>query len=137
MSECHIHYLVDAKGEVNAVQLSTKLWSLVQKEVMAAQRRLMGPEDPFSKPQPMDALEELKTYWDFKYPYDPHVQCKGCGAQSSDWEEDPQHPFHLVNANFGGLLVFRCRQCGGTVRKKHFREHVVFEFTPAEKGCTI
>lgn len=133
MSDCHVHYLVDATGQCHAVQISSTLWNLVQKQVLAAQRRLEGPEDCFDKPQPLAALEELKTYWDFKYSYEPQVVCKGCSAETENWEDDPAHPFHLTNANLGGLMVFRCRKCGGTVRKKHFRDHVVFEFTPADK----
>jgi hypothetical protein len=28
------------------------------------------------------------------------------------------------------LLVFRCRNCNTTIRQKHFRDHVAFEYTP-------
>lgn len=130
MSETHIHYLVDAQGACAGVQLSPLLWENIRHHALEAERRLIGGGDPFEKPQPMEALHELKQYWDFKYPYDPQVRCPGCNGATGDWENDPAHPFHLTNANFGGLLVFLCRQCGATVRKKHFRDKVVFEHTP-------
>lgn len=134
MSKTHIQYLVDAQGQCRGVQLSLALWEKVRAEVLQAERRLAPAQDPFDKPQPLEALQELKTYWDFKYPYTPHMHCPGCSASTEDWENDPAHPFHMTNANLGGLIVFLCRQCGATVRKKHFRDKVVFEHTPAATG---
>ncbi len=128
-NEEHILYLVNAKGHCSSVQISLELWELVQAQVEKAAKKLTNVVDPFDLPQPLDSLEELKTYWDFTYPYEPHVHCDACGATSDDWENDPAHPFHLTNANFGGLMVFLCR-CGATVRKKHFHRKVVFECTP-------
>ncbi len=125
----HIHYLVNIKGHCQSVQLSMELWELVQSQVEKAVQKLVNQEDPFDLPQPLESLEELKTYWDFTYPYEPHVHCEFCNASTDDWENDPAHPFHLTNANIGGLLVFLCR-CGATVRKKHFHRKVVFECSP-------
>ena len=129
----HVHYVVTRDGQCQAVQLSAELWALVEKQVLAAAEKAFSAKDPFSEPQPLDKLAELKTYWDFTYPYEAHVHCEHCGASTDNWEEDAAHPFHLSNANIGGLLVFRCR-CGATVRKKHFHKKVVFEFSaPADK----
>ncbi len=125
----HILYLVNIKGHCRAVQLSNELWEMVQDHVENAVKKLTKQDDPFDLPQPLNALEELKTYWDFTYPYEPHVHCDTCGATTDDWENDSTHPFHLTNANIGGLLVFLCR-CGATVRKKHFHRKVVFECSP-------
>lgn len=125
----HVHFLVTRDGNCQAVQLSMTLWDLVEKHVLAAAKRLDGDIDPFSRPQPLNHLADLKTYWDFTYPYEPHVHCDHCQASSDNWEEDLAHPFHLTNANIAGLLVFRCR-CGATVRKKHFHRKVVFECSP-------
>lgn len=135
MAETHVHYVVNLQGEPQAVQLSLPLWGAVEKYVLAAEKKLTGQdEDPFSKPQPMDAVADLKKFWDFKYPYEAHVHCDACHAATEDWENDPAHPFHLLNANFGGLMVFLCRHCGAHIRKKHFWNKVVFECTPkAEK----
>ena len=123
----HVLYLVNMAGNCHAVQLSMDLWERVEKHVKKVALSMNEANaDPFEKPQPMDALQDLKTYWDFTYPYEPHVHCEACGATTDDWENDPMHPFHLSNANIGGLLVFLCR-CGVTVRKKHFHKKVVFE----------
>ncbi len=128
-SKEHISYLVNKGGHCQSVQLSMELWELVQAQVEKAAAKLLKPLDPFDLPQPLSALEDLKTYWDFTYPYEGHVHCDECFASTDDWENDPAHPFHLTNANIGGLLVFLCR-CGATVRKKHFHRKVVFECSP-------
>lgn len=125
----HVHYLVTRDGHCQAVQLSMTLWEMVEKQVLAAAARLSEGDDPFTKPQSMAQFADFKSYWDFTYPYEPHVHCEHCHASTENWEEDPAHPFHLTNANIAGLLVFRCR-CGATVRKKHFHKKVVFECTP-------
>ncbi len=124
-----ILYLVNQNGHCQAVQLSMELWEIVSAHVEKASKKLTNQEDPFDLPQPLDSLEELKTYWDFTYPYEGHVHCDVCAASTDDWENDVNHPFHLTNANIGGLLVFLCR-CGATVRKKHFHRKVVFECSP-------
>ena len=132
MSKTHVHFVVDAKGNYNAVQLSAALWALVEKHVLSAEKKLTGTTlDPFAAPEPLGEFAEFKACWDFRYPYEAHVICSACGAKTDNWEHDPDHPFHLTNANFGGLLVFRCKACGATVRKKHFRDHVAFEHTAA------
>ncbi len=125
----HILYLVNVKGNCQSVQLSMELWEIVKNHVESAAKNITCEPDPFDAPQPLEALGELKTYWDFTYPYEPHVQCDACKASTDDWENDETHPFHLTNANIGGLLVFLCR-CGATVRKKHFHRKVVFECSP-------
>lgn len=127
MSEKHVLYVVDAHAQCEAVQISPALWAVVEKHVLASASRLTGGDDPFARPEPLAALEELKAYWDFPFPYEPHVHCDACHVKTDNWEADPAHPFHLVNANLGGLLVFRCRSCRSTIRKKHFRDHIVFE----------
>ncbi len=127
----NILYLVNENGHCHSIQLSLELWEIVKAHVEKADKKLSNVADPFDLPQPLESLEELKTYWDFTYPYEPHVHCEACGASTDNWEEDPKHPFHLTNANFGGLMVFLCR-CGATVRKKHFHRKVVFECTPKD-----
>ncbi len=125
----HVLYLVNEKGHCHSVQISLPLWEIVQNYVLKESKNLVQQPDPFDAPQPLKALSELKEYWDFTYPYEPHVHCEACKASTDDWENDPAHPFHLTNANFGGLMVFLCR-CGATIRKKHFHRKVVFECTP-------
>lgn len=127
----HLLYLVDASGVIEGVQLSPELWRLVEKTVKARAAELNGEDNPLNRPEAMDSFKEFMDAWDFRYPYDPSVTCPQCGAHADDWQRDPRHPFHLKNANLGGLLVFHCKQCGATVRKKHFRDHVATECTPA------
>ncbi len=126
-----ILYVVNIQGHPQAIQLSMELWSHVEDHVKKVAARLDNQGDPFSKEQPLHDLQELKDYWDFTYPYEPSMHCEACGAASEDWENDPLHPFHLSNANIGGLLVFQCR-CGATVRKKHFHRKVAYECTPKQ-----
>ncbi len=127
----HILYVVNLEGEPQAIQLSPDLWAKVEDHVKAAAKTLEQPEDPFTKPEALAALQELKDCWDFTYPFEPSMHCDACGARTEDFEHDPLHPFHLTNANFGGLLVFQCR-CGATVRKKHFHRKVDYECTPKQ-----
>ncbi len=126
-----ILYVVNHEGHIQSVQLSTELWEKVESHVKAAAHGLQNSNDPFSKPEPLQALQELKDYWDFTYPYEPSMHCEVCGCETKDWENDPAHPFHLTNANIGGLLVFQCR-CGATIRKKHFHRKTVFECSPKQ-----
>lgn len=132
MSECLslIRYCTNAEGELESVHLSPALWLRVKSRVLAAEQWMQDDASPYARPEPLEAVEELKSYWDFSYPYTPDVHCDHCGSASMDWERDPLHPFHLTNANFAGLMVFKCKQCGSTVRKKHFKKKVVFECSP-------
>ena len=127
MSSSEIRYIVDKDGTLQGVVISAALWEKVRQQVLAVDAHMHTEEDLFSRPQPMDAVAELKKSWDFKYPYDAKMHCDACGASTENWEEDPLHPFHLLNANFGGLMVFACRHCGAHIRKKHFWHKVVYE----------
>ncbi len=126
-----ILYVVTDEGHIKSVQLSAELWEKVESQVKAAAKNMQGLNDPFLKEEPLQALQELKEYWDFTYPYEPSMHCEACGVKTQDWESDPAHPFHLTNANIGGLLVFQCR-CGATVRKKHFHRKTVYECSPKQ-----
>lgn len=128
----HILYTTDAQGELESVQISAALWARIKSRVLLVEKSLLEADNPYARPEPLEGLEELKSYWDFNYPYTPDVRCEHCGTATMDWENDPKHPFHLNNANFAGLLVFRCKNCGATVRKKHFKNHVAFECSPVD-----
>ncbi len=127
----HILYLVTKGGNIESVQLSAELWSKVEEQVLLAAKCFDTNNDPFLKPEPLEALQELKSYWDFTYPFEPTLYCESCGVKTDDFENDQNHPFHLTNANIGGLLVFQCR-CGATIRKKHFHRKFVIECTPKQ-----
>jgi hypothetical protein len=126
-------YLHDECGKLCAVQLSPGLWDKVGALVLSAVEApvAVSPE----LPEPLEKWEEFKRYWDFKYPFSADVRCLHCGMSSGDWEHDPAHPFRLLNAHIGGLLVFRCKDCGALIRKKHFTDHAVFEMSPPGSGC--
>ncbi|MBQ3060019.1 MAG: hypothetical protein IJD16_06870 [Desulfovibrio sp.] len=123
-----LQYVTDSEGHILAVQLPWELW----KKIEPAARPVLDVAAPSKAlpPEPMTDFEEFLQYWDFRYPYDPAVSCPHCGKQCDDWREAADHPFHLTNANVGGLLVFRCKSCGCTIRYKHFRDHVAHEHTP-------
>jgi len=121
-----ILYLYDANSTLCGVQLSPALWELAKPHVFKAQEAQPVVETR----EPLEDWEEFKQYWDFKYPFCAKVECRHCGVRCDDWEHDPAHCFKLRTANLGGLLVFHCTVCGATVRKKHFKDHIVFEMTP-------
>lgn len=125
----HVLPLYDKSGKLHVVMLSAELWKrsrhliepLIEKEEHEAQSPV--------RPEPLHEWEDFKTYWDFAYPLCADVQCGNCGASTTDWLEDKQKPFRLKSAQLGGLVVFHCNACGATVRKKHFKDHMCFEFS--------
>lgn len=121
-----LSFLVDASGKKIAVLLPWSLWKRVEPLVQSVLESADESED-FT--EPVAAFDEFLRYWDFHYPYSPMVHCPVCGSSTENWREDPEHPFLLVNANLGGLLVFRCKRCNTTIRQKHFKDHVALEHT--------
>jgi len=128
-----IVYLYDASGKLHGVQLSADLWERAKSHIF----NLQASRPVMEAPEPLDAWEEFKQYWDFAYPFCAKVECLHCGARCDDWEHDPARRFMLRTANLGGLLVFRCGTCDATIRKKHFKDHMVFEMTPPGQSCAI
>lgn len=123
----HIYYLSDAAGRLQAVQLSPALWEKVKDLVEPFLPDSQLSQLPDAVQEPLESFSEFLQYWDFAYPYNPAVVCPHCGQAAEDWRAAPGHPFVLVNANLGGLLVFRCKNCQTTIRQKHFRDHVALE----------
>lgn len=118
-----ILYLRDAKGKLLAVQVPAALW-----EKLNGGKAVQTPDA--QPPEPLAEFDDFMASWTFPYQYEPAVACPGCNAKTADWQRDPAHPFHLRSASIGGVLVFRCGQCAGTIRQKYFKDHVAVEFTP-------
>jgi hypothetical protein len=126
-----ILYLYDVTGALRGVQLSPALWERAKSHIL----KLQEAQPVAEIPAPLEEWEAFKQYWDFRYPFCSNVECAHCGASCDDWEHDPARGFILRTANLGGLLVFRCAACGASIRKKHFKDHMVFEMTPPGCGC--
>ncbi len=122
-----IFYLRDADGHLQAVQLSATLWEKVEHAVQPFLQDADVSKPEAVTPEPLESFAEFLQFWDFAYPYSPAVSCPHCGQSAEDWRTAPDHPFVLVNANLGGLLVFHCKNCQTTIRQKHFRDHVALE----------
>lgn len=128
--EEHFIQLYDRDGNLHSVQLSAELWQKGGNRLKSIVDSLF--EEPEQREEPLHEWEQFKKFWDFQYPYCSDVECKICGAKVDDWQTAPDHPFILKSAQLGGLAVFSCKQCGATVRKKHFKDHICFE---ASAGC--
>ncbi|MDR1777410.1 MAG: hypothetical protein LBR31_06235 [Desulfovibrio sp.] len=127
-------FVTNAEGRPVAVQIPFALWKRLEAE---AGHLLPDARPGFGKngrvEEPLKAFDEFLRYWDFRYPYNPAVSCPHCGVSVTDWREGEGRPFRLTNASLGGLLVFRCLKCNTTIRQKHFKDHVAYEFTPPHK----
>ena len=137
----HFLPLYDKSGNMYAVLLSAELWARNRHKLEPLIKGMLEDLEPALrsdaalKPEPLAEWEDFKAYWDFKYPLDTDVECGNCTARTKDWLTDPAKPFRLKSAQLGGLVVFHCNACGATVRKKHFKDHVCFEFTAGNRGA--
>ena len=124
----HLSALNGPDGKPFAYIISREMWEMTRYDLKSAERELFYRHGGV----PQESLKEFKGFlehWDYEYEYKAEVTCPVCGKKTTDWRTDPVHPFHLSNANDGGLLVFQCRECGTTIRQKHFRDEVVCEHT--------
>lgn len=125
----HFLPLYTGKGAPYAVLLSAELWARGRYRLEPVIRSLLEELDPVEKPEPLDEWRTFLELWDFKYPVSADVECPNCHIRTDDWEHDPQKPFRLKGALLSGMVVFTCASCGATVRKKHFKDHVCFDYT--------
>lgn len=116
-----ISYVTDVSGEILAVQVPYALWQRLE--------RHLPQKAPAQRAEALDEFASFIEHWNFPYEYDPGVSCPNCGVSCSDWRTADGHPFFLANANFGGLLVFSCANCGAVIRQKHFKDHRAVELT--------
>jgi hypothetical protein len=127
----HFRLLYDARGDLYSVMLSAALWERGHHRLEATIHSILEVMEPSVRPEPLAEWEDFKTYWDFQYPACMKVVCGNCKTQTENWLSDPAKPFRLKSAQLGGLVVFHCNTCGATVRKKHFKDHICFEFSIA------
>lgn len=132
--DSHVVRLYDKRGDLYGVLISPELWHRVERSVMPEFERVLEAMYPTETPEPLDDFKVFKDYWDFKYPYVADVHCGHCGVSVEDWEHDPEKTFRLRNATLSGMLVFTCTRCGASIRKKHFKDQIQFEFTPPPSG---
>lgn len=131
----HFLKLYDSGGSLVTVMLSAELWEKIRGKVEPVVLQTLEAMEPslFSEPvEPMEEWEEFKMFWDFKYPLETSVRCESCGTFTEDWLADSSKKFRLKSAQLGGLIVFHCNECGATVRKKHFKDHICFEASPGK-----
>ncbi len=133
MNNHHFLSLFDSKGTLHGVMLSAELWQKGKHQLEPIIEALLGSPKTTELPEPLEDWQSFLQFWDFKYPVNTAVTCKACGATTDNWENDPSKPFRLKSAQLGGLVVFACKNCGATVRKKHFKDHMCFEVTPLAK----
>lgn len=117
-----IVHLYDAEGNLVGVQLSADLWRKVEPFIKMPENGKQSDD--------LNAFEDFLRFWDFRYEYEPSVECPLCSSSTPDWRTDNDHPFRLKNANIGGLLVFHCENCGATIRQKYFKDHMAVEASP-------
>lgn len=127
----HLTSCTGPDGKPYAYVVSRELWNAVSHELKAGEKELFLKSGSV-RPEPLGDFRKFMEFFDCPYEYQGTVRCPNCGKETEDWRTDPKHSFSLSNANLGGLLVFQCSGCGGTIRQKHFQDGVVVEFTPSQ-----
>lgn len=132
----HFQKLFSKDGELVYVQFDAEIWAQIAARVEPVLEKALTLMYPQEKPEPLAEWQEFKDYWDFKYPFEASVECQNCGAKSEDWENDPAKPFRFKSASLSGLAIFQCRNCQATIRKKHFKDHILYECSTG-CGCSV
>ncbi len=124
----HLSALNGPDGKPFAYIISREMWEMTRYDLKSGEKELFYRHGGVA-PESLDEFRSFLEHWDYDYEYTAGVTCPVCGSSTIDWRTDPEHPFHLSNANAGGLLVFQCMHCGTTIRQKHFKDEVVVEHT--------
>jgi len=124
-------HLYDNKGNFLGVMLGPELWEKT-KHTIAPILEAAKPQEEKIKPEPLHDWENLKAYWDFRYPVNMTVHCDACDNDTEDWEQDAPRKFRLKACNIGGLMRFECQKCRGIVTKRHFKDKIQCTCTPCE-----
>lgn len=118
----------DANGKMTAVIIPADIWAEIEEAI--SEKHLLKSQQQ----EDISGFNELMQAWNFRYPYDPAVNCPQCGRGTKDWRKKDDGYFFLVSASFGGLLVFKCQNCGTTIRHKYFKDHMTVESSPANSA---
>ncbi|MDY7000449.1 MAG: hypothetical protein SVS15_01540 [Thermodesulfobacteriota bacterium] len=121
--------LYDRRGRLFGVLIGPKLWSKVEDKIRPILEDALDTHVA-PKPEPLQDWQDLKSYWDFKYPVDTDVCCEVCGNETQNWEEDEPRLFKLKACNIGGLVCFECQKCKARITKRHFKSHIAVETLP-------
>ena len=115
-------------------QVEDVLWPILENGIKALEERggrIAAPE----MSEPLKDWEELKAYWDFRYPYTAEVRCDICGNATQDWEKDSPRLFRLRVCNMGGMATFVCQNCQARVIKRHFKDKITCECKASDKAA--
>jgi len=125
--------IYNKSGEPLGALLGPEAWLLVRDIILTR----FAPAAPTEKPEPISDWNELKQFWDFKYPIDYDCTCPLCGNATENWELDEPRKFRLTAANLGGLVTFRCMSCKAKILKRHFKDVVKVDATPFQEERSV
>jgi len=124
--------LFNEHGELVGVLLSPELWALTEDHVLSHASDKQPPA-VVERAEPLNDWKMLQEYWDFRYPVNTEVECAVCGGKTGDWQADSPRKFRLLACNMGGLMRFECCGCKATIAKRHFKDRIKCECTPARQ----
>ncbi len=125
--------LFEETGNLHGVYISASKWFENKNElesILFPQHGSNVDRRSGEMPEPMKDWDNFFSYWDFNYPEEKNVLCKNCGSHTEDWTVDEPRKFKLKAANLGGQVSFQCQQCQCRVTKKHFKDHICYEYSP-------
>ncbi len=132
-----IQALYGDEGEFLGLFIGPEMWYRIEKEVAPVIQRELDKLEQRNQPtlkEPLDDWDNLKKFWDFRYPVDYDVRCEHCGANTENWQADDPRKFQLKAASLSGLVSFECRGCGSKIIKKHFKDRITVETSPPKKS---
>ncbi len=130
MFQNDIQPIYNEQGKLISVCISAQIWLKHQDQLESILFQGLsepGDDKPSARPEPMNEWKNFLSFWDFNYPIEKKVVCKGCGNLTEDWTSDSPRKFSLRTANISGLVAFVCLQCQSRVTKKHFKDHILYE----------
>ncbi len=133
----YVQDIYDRNGTLLGLFVSAQMWEKIKGEVAPVIQRELDREERSEErepPEPLQDWEKLKQTWGFDYAVDYDVHCRYCGSETGNWQEDEPRKFFLKAASISGLVSFECMSCHSRITKKHFKQKIVVETTPPQKG---